>query len=115
MPASQAAHSCDVIRDLRGRFVLNPSSLAVVVFVTILSATPRLAAADQTPLRTPDLITTGPDGNLWFTEGLASRIGRITPLGVVSEFAMLDPKDVAFGMTAGPDGALWFVLASPPA
>src|SRR5438128_11788033 len=32
-------------------------------------------------------ITAGPDGNLWFTEQSASRIGRITPAGVITEFA----------------------------
>ena len=34
----------------------------------------------------PSGIAAGPDGNLWFTESDASRIGRITPSGVVSEF-----------------------------
>src|SRR5262245_46439607 len=31
-------------------------------------------------------ITRGPDGNLWFTENIADRIGRITPVGVVTQF-----------------------------
>ena len=30
-------------------------------------------------------ITLGPEGNLWFTE--ESKIGRITPAGVVTEFS----------------------------
>ena len=34
----------------------------------------------------PNGITAGPDGNLWFTESDGSRIGRITPSGVASEF-----------------------------
>ena len=34
----------------------------------------------------PDGITTGPDGNLWFTEFAASKIGRITPTGTITEF-----------------------------
>ena len=54
-------------------------------------------------------ITAGPDGNLWFTEIFGNRIGRITPLGVVTEFsagitAGAEPR----GITAGPDGNLWF-------
>src|SRR5437016_726392 len=52
-------------------------------------------------------ITAGPDGNLWFTEIMASRIGRITPAGVTTEFALAsgsEPTDI----TAGPDGNLWF-------
>ena len=36
-------------------------------------------------------ITAGPDGNLWFTEYLGERIGRITPLGVVTEFSAAFP------------------------
>src|SRR5947209_2293049 len=44
----------------------------------------------------PGSITTGPDGNLWFTEAVASpdgqsaigTIGRITPSGVISKFAL---------------------------
>src|SRR5262249_12260291 len=35
----------------------------------------------------PEGITRGPDGNLWFIETLADRIGRITPAGVVTEFS----------------------------
>ena len=59
-------------------------------------------------------ITAGPDGNLWFTETLqclfyyhalcGSRIGRITPLGVVTHFSTV----AGYGITAGPDGSLWF-------
>ena len=65
----------------------------------------------------PDGITTGPDGNLWFTETGAARIGRMTPAGALTEFP-LPPVAVPPGstdyvpgptdITAGPDGALWF-------
>jgi virginiamycin B lyase len=50
-------------------------------------------------------ITTGPDGNLWYTTGFAGTIGRITPSGVATEFPL-----VTFGGTfivTGPDGNLW--------
>jgi virginiamycin B lyase len=58
----------------------------------------------------PDRITLGPDGNLWFTEPFPfeSRIGRITPSGVITEFQLAsraEPRDIV----AGPDGNLWFV------
>jgi len=33
----------------------------------------------------PAYITTGPDGNLWFTESLSDLIGTITPTGQISE------------------------------
>ncbi len=50
----------------------------------------------------------GPDGNVWFTEGAASKIGRITPSGVITEFT---PPGFIYlnGITSGPDGNLWFV------
>src|SRR5512135_2025924 len=44
-----------------------------------------------TPNSRPYGITTGPDGNLWFTEFGSDKIGRITPSGAVSEFAL--PKN----------------------
>jgi streptogramin lyase len=56
----------------------------------------------------PACITTGPDGNLWFTERNASQIGRITPTGTVTEFGGLTANSGPYGITAGPDGNLWF-------
>ena len=57
----------------------------------------------------PSGITAGPDGNLWFTEFAADRIGRITPGGVVTEFsAGISSVAFPYGNAAGPDGNLWF-------
>jgi len=56
----------------------------------------------------PYEITSGPDGNLWFTESNASKIGRITPAGVITEFPTPTPVETA-GIVSGPDGNLWFV------
>src|SRR5438105_9999155 len=50
-------------------------------------------------------ITAGTDGNLWFTDPVASEIGRITPSGQVTEFPGLSAE---IDITAGPDGNLWF-------
>jgi virginiamycin B lyase len=54
----------------------------------------------------PFNVTTGPDGNIWFTETGAGKIGRITPRGVITEFplgnSMSGPQDI----TTGPDGNL---------
>jgi virginiamycin B lyase len=66
-------------------------------------------------------ITTGPDGNLWFTEFTVDKIGRITPAGVITEFALpaapagspatpaaqSTPRGVT-EITVGPDSNLWF-------
>lgn len=53
-------------------------------------------------------ITAGPDGNMWFTERSANKIGRITPAGVVTEFDIPTANSNPWGITAGPDGNLWF-------
>src|SRR3954469_5047322 len=44
-------------------------------------------SAGISPGARPFGITVGPDGNLWFTERGANRIGRITLAGVVTEFS----------------------------
>lgn len=53
-------------------------------------------------------ITPSPDGssNLWFTEQLANKLGKITTAGVVTEFTM-SMNSQPNGITGGPDGALW--------
>jgi streptogramin lyase len=61
-----------------------------------------------TPNSGPTGIATGPDGNLWFTETSAGKIGRITTGGTVSEFALPNPRDEPEGIAQGPDGNLWF-------
>jgi streptogramin lyase len=53
-------------------------------------------------------ITSGPDGNLWFTEHGGNRIGRITPSGSIREFSLPTPGSAPQGITAGPNGNLWF-------
>ncbi len=75
----------------------------------------------------PNGITFGPDGNLWFTatitqlsgtlpdvaETVTEVIGRMTPQGAVSEFALVtlsSPDEVPGGITVGPDGNLWFTV-----
>jgi len=54
-------------------------------------------------------ITRGPDGNLWFTEQLGNKIGRITTGGVVTEFPIPTAGSGPYGITSGPDGNLWFM------
>jgi virginiamycin B lyase len=74
--------------------------------------------AIPTPASRPTCIEPGPDGNLWFTETAASKIGRITPSGVITEFtvhansggSILDVRCIA----PGPDGKLWFTTSGPP-
>jgi virginiamycin B lyase len=53
-------------------------------------------------------IATGHDGNLYFTEPSADKIGRISPAGVVTEFAVPTPNALPGTITAGPDGNVYF-------
>jgi virginiamycin B lyase len=56
----------------------------------------------------PTSITSGPDGNLWFTEQAGNQIGRITTSGTVTEFPIPTANSQPVGITSGPDGNLWF-------
>jgi virginiamycin B lyase len=52
-------------------------------------------------------LAAGPDGNVWFVAGSGHTLGRITPQGAITTFAL--PSGVAlYGITLGPDGNLWF-------
>jgi virginiamycin B lyase len=62
-------------------------------------------------------LTTGPDGNLWFSNQTTSppsasigsvAIGRITPTGGFTEYALSPKVSSTSTLTAGPDGNLWF-------
>jgi streptogramin lyase len=73
---------------------------------------------------TPALFAKGPDGNLWFTEynsvcqqfpsqvetcsSTNGMLGKITPTGVVTEYASLTGDTLPTRFFAGPDGNLWF-------
>jgi streptogramin lyase len=56
-------------------------------------------------------ITTGADGNLWFVEYDAAKIGRISTKGAFMDFPILTPAALN-DITAGPDGNLWFTTAN---
>jgi virginiamycin B lyase len=61
-----------------------------------------------TPLvSSPAFITTGPDGNLWFTD-YGGGIYRITTAGTMKKFTTPTPGSGTNGIAAGPDGSLWF-------
>ena len=62
-------------------------------------------------------ITTGPDGNLWFTEPNnmypGNNIGVINPTThAITEFPVPTAFSMPYGITTGPDGNLWFTEVS---
>ena len=79
-------------------------------------ATPRADAASGTSsvhvtiypgISSPDGITVGSDGALWFTNLRSDSIGRMTTSGVNVNYS--GPGiNYPVSITAGPDGSLWF-------
>lgn len=59
-------------------------------------------------------VTLGPDGNVWFTNYRMGRIGKITPQGEMSEYALPSgsgptfPDSSAQLIATGSDGNLWY-------
>jgi virginiamycin B lyase len=57
----------------------------------------------------PNRITSGADGALWFTgAGSSNRIERMTTSGSVTNYPIPTSGSGPSGITKGPDGALWF-------
>jgi len=58
----------------------------------------------------PANLTSGPDGNIWFTEESVATIGRATvPGGAITAFPIPSQSTAFNGIVTGPDGNLWFV------
>jgi streptogramin lyase len=68
------------------------------------------------PYDRPEGIVLGPEGDFWFTSYYSgdtsevSTIGKITPTGVITEYALPENAEPA-GIAAGPDGNLWYTDA----
>src|SRR5437763_696124 len=91
------------------------TALIACVGLLSLSSAPAWAKAGTitefpTPTGSSDPIgiTTGPDGNLWFSVWAGSHIGRITTAGTITEFPIPTQSSLPEGITVGPDGNLWF-------
>jgi streptogramin lyase len=53
-------------------------------------------------------IVAGPDGNLWFTERNANKVGKVSTSGSFTEYTVPTANSKPFGIALGPDGNLWF-------
>ncbi len=91
----------------------NQGGTDVVGFTGITSTLPTNAITNFPTLtanNAPFKIAKGADGNLWFTEQNASKIGVITPTGLmIAEYPTPTANSHPNGITAGPDGNMWFV------
>lgn len=54
-------------------------------------------------------LTAGPDGNLWFIQGLGTGIGRMSLAGAATVFPVMGGS-YPTNVTVGPDGNLWFTV-----
>src|SRR5947209_15279215 len=91
-PRSAQTERCGVRmkqRHFSRRFFLFGGLLSLLICVLTFAAPSALALSGKirefaipTASSDPGGITAGPDGNLWFTEQDASKIGRITTAGV---------------------------------
>jgi streptogramin lyase len=89
-----------------------PSLALVLVPVCVAPATAPAATVGSTMtfpsgVGKPVGIAAGADGNLWYTGSDSDQIGRMTPAGAATQFA-LPAGSVPLEITAGPDGRLWF-------
>jgi streptogramin lyase len=70
-----------------------------------------------TPTEEPNDLAAGSDDAMWFTEYeivgsyhvTASKIGRITMSGKITEYSKIRPRSAPTTIVQGPDGNLWFV------
>jgi virginiamycin B lyase len=95
----------------RGKRAVRLAALALVLLAswspgqTQAAASPPIMSYPATGASGVSGLTTGPDGNLWFTTDWNYKIGKMTPSGVVSLYSAAGNL---VGITVGPDGNLWF-------
>jgi streptogramin lyase len=101
-----------VIRGLRRALPVTIASvLALAIGPNALASPLGQVAEFPTPTAgsAPEGIVAGPNGNLWFAEFNASKIGELNPAtGAITEFATPTANSGPLGVGLGPDGSIWF-------
>jgi streptogramin lyase len=105
-PGSAATLTYDG-RNLFSAYVVARAAGAKAVGATF-SPTPVFVAIPLPPGALPLWIAAGPDGNLWFTDSRNNAVGRSTPSGAITEFALPTRNAYPQGIVAATDGRLWF-------
>jgi streptogramin lyase len=81
------------------------------IYISVLAATQYTTGL--LPNASPQGMTRGPDGAMWFTDIGNSAIGRITTAGVITnEYPTLTPEAVLTSIALGSDNNLWFTEQS---
>jgi len=81
-----------------------PAANAVVKFTTAGKATAYPAALGAKP----EGLALGADGNIWFAEWNTDHIDRITPKGVIKQYAVGANPTESCGLALGSDGKIYF-------
>jgi streptogramin lyase len=78
----------------------------------VLEARCLLSRITEFPIPTnfarPVSVRPGQDGNIWFSEYMVNKIGRITPGGSINEFPIPTTNSYPGGIATAPDGNIWF-------
>jgi virginiamycin B lyase len=90
--------------------------LALLLVPSSAAAAPSIQEFGPVPTNGAGLqdIVRGPDGNMWFTERTANKIGRIsgTNPGAIAEFDVAPGSSAPDIIVVGPDDALWYTQAN---
>ena len=116
MGASVYGHTGSAQAGQRGLALAAPALVVSLALLLSLTGSALAAPLGQTndfatPTTSsgPEGIAAGPEGNLWFTERSASKIGVINPVThATSDFATPTASSIPAGITVGPEGNLWF-------
>src|SRR2546421_225633 len=105
-----------MLRPQEGLRLVLPVAGLVMLLVPVAYAA-AIGALKQSRVPTnnsgPRYITQGSDGNFWFTEGspqglAPGNVGRITPNGDITEFAVPTAGAIAFDIAVDATGIVWF-------
>jgi streptogramin lyase len=106
-----STHTFDRSGSLTARLTVSSTGgaqAAAMIAVTVQAPYTTMSFTIPTASCGVDGITAGPDGNLWFTEVNANKIGRLTTSGSFSEFSIPTANANPYVIAPGPDGNLWF-------
>src|SRR5258707_5134827 len=87
-------------------------SLFLVVAASSPAQTVSIAEFPLAAGASPRGIAAGPDGAIWFAEGVSNKIGRITTAGAITELPASLANSTPIGTTAGPDGPILVTRAA---
>jgi len=106
-----------ILKRLRTRFGIPVALMAVLALAVPAGASAfglgEIAefSAPTEPTK-PLALVKGSDGNIWYTNEGATKLGRTTPSGEVTEYSPAGMTGAAQGIAAGPDGNIWFTEPS---